>query len=163
MLSDYRHRPRPEPRPESALKSNMYSNKPHGGYVKGRLTKLNFTRRITTRDRSVKVSTDLRSEDIRMNRALEIAISPTQHSPTVKTDQKEEWWTGISECSLPDPMAIPTSDVAKAGASLMPSPTIPTIQRSDVASARRRVPHQFLLSLFIPDFWSQVTFSAYEH
>jgi hypothetical protein len=60
-------------------------------------------------------------------------------------------------------MAIPTSDVAKAGASLMPSPTIPTTQRSDVSSAHRRAPTQFFLSLFMPDFWSHVIFSACEH
>lgn len=31
--------------------------------------------------------------------------------------------------SEPEPMAIPTSDIVKAGASLMPSPTIATVAR----------------------------------
>lgn len=70
------------------------------------LTKLNLTRLNTVRDRSVNVIRLWRFDDTRMKDALEMATS------------------------LPDPIAMPTSAAVKAGASLIPSPTIATTQRS---------------------------------
>lgn len=67
--------------------------------------KLVLTRLSTFLERSLKMRRLLRFEDTRMNEALDIATS------------------------LPDPMAIPMSLAASAGASLIPSPTIATIQR----------------------------------
>ena len=121
------------------------------------LTKLNLTRLKTFRDRSVNVRMLCKFDLTRMNEALEIATS------------------------LPEPTAIPTSAVVNAfyrsvnntiskiqqgmnraltGASLIPSPTIATIQRLFRGLKPKNFCH-FGGSRFIPTCWSQATFSAF--
>ena len=121
------------------------------------LTKLNLTRLKTFRDRSVNVRMLCKFDLTRMNEALEIATS------------------------LPEPTGIPTSAVVKAfygnvnntalriqkgrnkaltGASLIPSPTIATIQRLFRGLKPKDFCH-FGGSRFIPTCWSQATFSAF--
>jgi len=98
-------------------------------------TKLNLTRRTTAFESSVKVMRLLRSEETKMNFEVCIAISD------------------------PEPMAIPTSAIDIAGASLIPSPTIATIARCLVFDVRCQ--GKVSLVRGVARNWSSRTLSAW--
>lgn len=93
-------KPLPKTKNKASEKSLLY-------YSMDILTKLNFTRSKTLRERSHKVTKLCRWDDSRMNEALETATSPAERIRFTKM---------IKEVNdiLPDPMAIPISATVSA-------------------------------------------------